>query len=451
MATDWLLRETEAYSLTNGRIAEEALIALRRHVIEPLTSRCVDNEYGGFLVDFDERWRPAGPQDKTLEHASRMTSAFALMARALPGEGYDQLVRHGCAFLKDVMWDAQHTGFFVKVDRNGRPFWDGLKHPHAVTYATEAFLLAQPFLAPGEGRSWAHRAISWLNDVAWDTQHGGYWGSYRRSNERYPDKAFLPTPDGRDVLHNTPGFKELNTLGDAIEMLTVCVEHDLADGCAARLEWLVNLLIDRLSDEGGILSYLYRRDWKPVPDVVHVGLQFQMVHRLVAAAAVTGACEPVTRSRELCDFLLASARHPSGGFCYAVTADGRTWPATGPSTDVRQWWVQLEAVRALHVLAVHEAFDSDARAAYGRRRDEQWQFVRENFFDEKFGGIREVPIEPNLQWRSRLRRWLRRSGASKPHKTHGWKDAIHEVGTFLTLAGLIRHADIERRVMTASR
>ena len=101
----------------NPQIAAEARTALRRHVLEPLVPRCVDREYGGFLVDFDERWRPAGPHDKTLEHASRTTLAFALVDRAIPGEGCDQLVRHGCAFLQGAMWDATHGGFFARVDR----------------------------------------------------------------------------------------------------------------------------------------------------------------------------------------------------------------------------------------------------------------------------------------------------------------------------------------------
>ena len=41
----------------NCMITEQAKDVLRRHVLEPLLSRCVDEEYGGFLVDFDEQWR----------------------------------------------------------------------------------------------------------------------------------------------------------------------------------------------------------------------------------------------------------------------------------------------------------------------------------------------------------------------------------------------------------
>jgi mannose/cellobiose epimerase-like protein (N-acyl-D-glucosamine 2-epimerase family) len=419
----------------NPGIAEQARAALRRHVVEPLVPRCVDREYGGFLVDFDERWKPAGPHNKTLEHVARTTIAFALVDQAMPGEGCDRLVRHGCAFLQGALWDAAHGGFFAQVDRVGRPCWEGLKHPHAVTYTAQAFLLAEPHLPPGEGLLWAHRALSWLDDVAWDPTHGGYWGSFRRDNERYPDRARLPTPDGRDLLGVTPGFKEINTLGDTIEMLTEFVTHGLGGRCADRLAWLVDLVMERLTDPTGVMPYLYQPDWRPVPDVVRIGQQFQMIHRLVAAAAVNRVMGPVARGCELGDFCLASARHPSGGFCFAVTADGRTWPATGPSTDLRQWWVQLEAAHALHTLATHHAIDRDARARYGLARDEQWEFVRDHFFDTRSGGIWELAVEPSTRWHARLPRWLqpRPLRAWPLRKTYGWKDPLHEVSTFLAL------------------
>jgi mannose/cellobiose epimerase-like protein (N-acyl-D-glucosamine 2-epimerase family) len=419
---------------SNSEIADEALAALRTHVLEPLVPRCIDREYGGFLVDFDERWRPAGPHDKTLEHASRTTIAFALLDQALPGEGYDRLVRHGCAFLQEAFWDAHHGGFFARVDRSGQPCWDGMKHPHAVTYAATAFLLAETHLAAGEGRLWAKRALAWLDDVAWDRQHAGYWGSFHRDNVRFPDGARLPTPDGRDVVGLRPGYKELNTLCDSIEMLTIFVAHGVGGSCADRLELLVSLVVDRLSDSRGVLPYLYGRDWRPVPDLLRIGQNFQMIHRLVAVSLMNDAMAPMASARSIADFCLASARHPSGGFCLAVTADGRTWPATGPTTDLRQWWVQLEAVHALHVLATHSTTDAEAAARYSRARDEQWGFLRDHFFDAQRGGIWELPAEPGRRRYVRLPRWLQ----AKPHeprcKAHGWKDPLHEVRTFLALA-----------------
>ena len=417
-------------------IADEARDALRRHVLEPLLPRCVDHEYGGFLVDFDDRWQPAGPHDKSLEHATRTTIAFTVLDRMLPGEGCDRMVRHGCAFLQDVMWDKEHGGFFARVDRSGRPRWEGLKHPHAVTYAARAFHLAESHLPPGEGDAWANRTLAWLDDVTWDDCHGGYWGAFRRDNERYPAGARLPTPDGRDIFGLSAGLKEINTLGDAIEMLADFVERGTTPRCAERLEALVSLVVDRLIDSYGVLPYLYRPDWRPLPDLVRVGYQFQLARHLVLLPAdPRRGAELVARSRQLVDFCLESARHPAGGFCLAVTADGRCWPATGPSSDLRQWWVQVEAVYTLHLLAHHESVEPAARARYRAERDAQWAFVRRAHFDERYRGLRELPIDdlPAGRYGVLLRRlaWQR---PRRPLKSHPWKDTSHEVGVFAALA-----------------
>jgi hypothetical protein len=222
--------------------AAEAREALRRHVLEPLLPRIVDAEYGGFLVDFDERWRPAGRHEKSLEHAARTTAAFALLDEVFPGTGCDRVARHGCAFLRDVMWDHEHGGFFARVARNGVPCWDGLKHPHAVNYSARAFMLAERQLNAGEGRVWAARAAAWLDDVAWDPVHRGYWGAFRRDNVRYAPGTRLPTPDGGDVFGVPPGFKEVNSQGDGIEMLTTLVERGIAGRTSERLAALVDLV-----------------------------------------------------------------------------------------------------------------------------------------------------------------------------------------------------------------
>jgi mannose/cellobiose epimerase-like protein (N-acyl-D-glucosamine 2-epimerase family) len=388
-------------------------------VLEPLVPRLIDHEYGGFLVDFDDKWKPAGPQDKSLEHAVRTTRAFALLDEAYPGCGYDRFVRHGCAFICDAMWDHAHGGFYVRVDRGGQPLWEGLKHPHAVTYAAETFLLAEPYLPPSEGIAWENRALDWLENVAWDPTHGGYWGSFRRDNERYADGAKLPTPDGRDVFGLTPGFKEINTQGDAIEMLTRFEARRPDPRRAARLQWLVDLVTTRLTQPGGILPYRYLRDWRISPDLARVGYQFLMARHLLAATAGKEMPSVVAGVRELVDFCLRSARHPEGGFSFAVTSDGRSWPRSSPWCDQRQWWVQIEAVHVLHVLANEPTLEPADRARYLEARDAEWAFLRDVFFDNRHGGIREFPLE---------------FAAPLPLKMHCWKDPGHEVGALIALA-----------------
>jgi cellobiose epimerase len=415
-------------------IGAEARDALRRHVLAPLMTRCIDREYGGFLTDFDERWQPHGAQEKSLEHAARTTIVFALLAQAMPGQDYERFARHGCAFLQQAMWDDVHGGFYARVERSGRPLWEGLKHPHAVNYVVRAFLLAAPFLQSGEGEAWAVRALTWLDDVAWDEEHGGYWGSYRRNNERYADGAVLPTPDGRDIFGLVPGFKEINTLGDAIEMLAGLEAAFPQRGYEKKLLRLAALFVAGLMQPNGVLPYRYLPDWRPAPDLVRVGYQFQMARHLLAPE-IAGVPRLLEQVREMVEFCFRSATHPAGGYSFAVTADGRAWPATGASTDERQWWVQIEAVHTLHVLGSESRIEPEARERYRLARDRQWAFFRENFFDERNGGIHELPRELPGAAAGKGARWPRqKTHHERGAKSHCWKDASHEVGAFLALS-----------------
>jgi mannose/cellobiose epimerase-like protein (N-acyl-D-glucosamine 2-epimerase family) len=421
--------------MNNAPIARQAQEALQRHVVAPLLSRIIDEDDGGFLVDFDDRWRPVGLHEKSLEYIARTTSAFAQIARAMPGQGYDRYVLHGCSFLQQAMWDHIHGGFFCRVDRIGRPMWEGLKHPHAATYAGRAFLLAEPFLASGEGLVWSNRTLAWLDDVAWDSSYGGYWGSFRRDNQRYADWTRLPTPDGRDVCGLVPGFKDINTHGDAIEFLTCLAERETAGHCIRRLQTLAEIVANQLIQPNGAMPYRYLPDWRPAPDLDRVGYNFQVARYLLSAAALLPTVDAVAEASRLVDFCLSSARHPAGGFCFAVAADGRTWPTRGASSDSRQWWVQIEAVHALHLLANVSPPGSATRTRYRHARDEQWQFVRGAFFDERYGGLHEVAGDSqDRSLRHRLFRLLRSRRCPLALKSHAWKDASHEVNLFLALA-----------------
>ena len=155
----------------------------------------------------------------------------------------------------------------MRVDRSGRPKWDGLKHPHAVTYAGLAFLLAEPHLPPGESGAWAKRALGGSTNL----QTLVLGGSFRRNNERYNDSARLPTPDGRDIMELVPGFKEINTQGDAIALLTCFAERDSGRRHVQRLAAMVDLVANRLVQPNGVLPCRYLSDWRPVPDLARVG------------------------------------------------------------------------------------------------------------------------------------------------------------------------------------
>src|SRR2546425_5055006 len=118
-------------------LADELETALRE-LLEAWYPRCVDQEHGGFLCDFDHRWRPSGDQLKMLEFQARTTRAAARVA-AVPGfEFYREMATHGWEYLRDVMWDRESGGWFRMLDRAGNPLEGRSKHAHGSAYAIGA-------------------------------------------------------------------------------------------------------------------------------------------------------------------------------------------------------------------------------------------------------------------------------------------------------------------------
>ena len=407
---------------------------LRRHVVDCLVPVCRDESYGGFLVDFDDRWRPTGPHVKTLEHVARTTASFARLHRLFPLEGLDALAARGIEYLKDTMWDHANGGFFTAVHRSGEPCYDGLKHPHGHAYVNFALVSATELLPNLEPEKWIGRTMGWLDDVAWDTAHGGYWGSYRRDNTRYEGDTALPTLNGRDPLAVSTGFKEINTLGDSFEMLLMLDARSSVHLNRERLAWMEELVCTRLVRANGAVPYLYHRDWSVALELPRVGYHFQLVRHLLRADALHSSdCALAETALRIVTGALARARHPDGGFVLALAEDGRHWPTAGGLADERQWWVQFEALHAFHLLANHRALATGCQTRFAQCRDEQWRFIADCLLDERYGGVREVPLVSTAPW-LQPRKWAQAwRGRPQAPKTNGWKDPWHEVSCLLSV------------------
>ena len=81
--------------------------------------RVVDYEHGGYLCDFDHRWRGLGPDNKLLEYQARTLRFAARVAHRYPD--LQSAAELGFRFLADIMWDADQGGWYRMVDRRGTP------------------------------------------------------------------------------------------------------------------------------------------------------------------------------------------------------------------------------------------------------------------------------------------------------------------------------------------
>ncbi len=170
--------------------------------------RTIDSEHGGFLSDFDYRWRARGPQHKMLEYQARQTTAAAKGAARFR-ELYDTAL-HGFRYLKENMWDAGYGGWFHLLDRYGKPLEGGVKHGHGSSYAISACVCCYELTTEPVCLELAKTAFDWLEEHAHDQVHGGYFVFYHRdggpilSNEQAGLSGKLRDPVGTPMATRMP-------------------------------------------------------------------------------------------------------------------------------------------------------------------------------------------------------------------------------------------------------
>jgi cellobiose epimerase len=101
-------------------LAEQIDKSIQTELLNKWYPLVIDEEFGGYITTFTFDFKPTGPQDKMIVTQARhvWTSSKAFMDYG-GQEVYKKVADHGLNFLKDVMWDKTHGGFFQLTDRQG--------------------------------------------------------------------------------------------------------------------------------------------------------------------------------------------------------------------------------------------------------------------------------------------------------------------------------------------
>lgn len=404
---------------------EEFKYALRRHVIEAWFPRSLDHEDGGFLCDFDRRWRHCGPHEKLLEFQARHTLFAADAARHFPDDaGLREAALHGFRFMREVLWDAEYGGWYHSVDRSGKPSENQTKHTHGFAYALSACASVYTLTGDEAVRQHAQAAYDWLEQHARDREHGGYFGYLERDGTVIHPTSTNPHHIELDTLGTEVGFKDLNVHSDLLETFALMHRTWGGDQMAARVEEFVEIVADRMvNPTTGSTHFFVTPDWRPLPHLIRVGYQMHSAYRLLLSLGITPRDEQILRmAPRLVDSAVRYARDGNGnGYYYASPG---IFPMEVHDHDIRvrrrTWWVQMEALKAL--LAVSRVAPDPSR--YLQRFEEQWRYLKKHFFDERYGGVYEHGLD-------NVRIWERKFGARLApafitRKGDVWKDASHD-------------------------
>lgn len=394
------------------------------HVVEPWFPRSIDREYGGFRVEFDNRWKPRASRTKLLETQARQTLAAAELSIAFPQmPALSEAVAAGFSFLAGALWDHEHGGWYWCTDRAGKPLRADTKHLHGMAYAVSACFGV--FAATGDRAALelGREGFRWIDSHAHDARHGGYFELLRRDGSVI-DASDADSP-GRDHIGTPVGQKDMNVVSDLLE---VC-----AYGCAIAPDPLLRLRFDEILDltlrhfcAAETPWFFFHRDWTHASTYWRPSNLVQTASRLFEARALVA--DPATLDSaafKLIDYAFANGWDATRRGLLMDCHAGQ--PPTRRQIRTINWWTQIEGLKALE----YALFLAPGHAGRRALKSALAQSLADNFIDRKHAGLYELsrallrPIDRILPTRRR---------AMSLRKGSLWKDCNHEARMLLRLA-----------------
>lgn len=414
--------------------AAEFEAALRNDVIDVWFPRSLDREYGGFLCDFDYRWRSDGPNEKLLEFQARHTRFAAEASQFYPNDNrLRQAVEHGFAYLRDALWDRTEGGWFHRLDRSGQPIEEHTKHTHGFAYAILACVAVYEATGDQTALDLARDGFEWIFRHAHDARYGGYFGYLRR--------------DGTVISSTDASARAIDTINSPLDCKDISVHSALLDTfthlnrcwreakVAEQLAETVDIICKRMTIPLGAHHQYCLADWTPVPHLTRFGHEFYDAFRLLDAAQLLGDKEQIHGvARRFVDHaLLYGLDRRRGGFYYAGPGL-QPLRLQGQPLAVRKKasWVQMGALQAL--LAIHCIAPEELN--YLQHFKAHWRYVQAHFLDRLHGGIYTESLEDLPWWQQYVRRL---APGSIARKGSAWKDSSHDGRALLYCTSVLQN------------
>lgn len=402
-------------------IAEQMEQSIQTELLNNWYPLAVDTLYGGFLSTFTYDFKPTGPQDKMIVTQARHTWTNARASERYPKVAhYRSSARHGFRFLRDVMWDKTHGGFYTLVDRQGMV--NGTDDKTAYGNAFAIYGLTAYYRASGDtaALNLAKRGFAWLEKNSHDSVKGGYFQHLHRNGT--PIRRDGSVPSRSDL-----GYKDQNSSIHLLEAFTDLYAVWPDPLLRTRLAEMLRLIRDTITTPKGNMVLFFQPDWTPVSfrdssrsvvlshrslDHVSFGHDVETAYLLLEASHVLGLKNDgitATVAKRMVDHALRNGwDNILGGFY----DEGYYFPDTTGITiirDSKNWWAQAEGLNTLLLMAIR--YPNDAMH-YEKRYEKLWQYGQTYLIDHQYGDWYEEGLDKEPQRRTAL-------------KGHLWKATYH--------------------------
>ena len=431
-------KEADQKEISTDRlaIADEMEAVLTTGMMDYWYPRCVDEEYGGYLSNFDKEWNQKERQPKFIVTQARHTWASAQMALMYPENPlYLKVSEHGYKFLRDFMWDKEFGGYYTTTNRQGECIEDERFEQTKTAYgnAFAIYGLAAYFEASDDSSALelAIKSFHWLDEHSHDPEFGGYFQFMLRDGT--PQKLGhqgTPPKDQKSSIH-------------ILEGLTALYEVWPDELLKSRVNEMLVLIRDTITTEKGYLNLFFRQDWKPVyytdeefsgGKSKHVFDHISFGHDIETAFLMLEASEAIgiendTRthlvSKRMCDHTINKGWDHETGATYE---SGYYFDDNEEITildSASQWWSCTESFHTMLIMAeLHPEDPINYYDAFAL----SWDYCKKNLIDYENGGwyISGIDQHPS---------------AKDSDKGGIWKGNYHSARSLITCIHILRHEE----------
>jgi mannobiose 2-epimerase len=417
------------------RIAAEMEKSIKTEMLNKWYPQSVDKEYGGFLSTFTYDFQPTGPQDKMIVTQARHVWSNSKASLLYPNiQHYKSSAAHGFKFLREVMWDKTYGGFYQLVTRQGNVKGDSDKTAYGNAFGIYALAAYYESSKNTLALELARKAFLWLENHSHDPVYKGYFQHLQRNGT--PIKRSGTTPSTLDL-----GYKDQNSSIHLLEAFTE-LYHVWPDKLLRqRLEEMLLLVRDKITDPKGYLILFLQPDWKPVSfkdsseaiilkhrNLNHVsfGHDVETAYLMLEASEALGwknNIKTLMAGKKMVDHALQNGWDNNVGGFYDQGYYFKNKKGITIIKDSKNWWAQAEGLNTLLIMSNY--FPND-KMQYFKKFKKLWQYTNTYLIDHEYGDWYEEGLDKEPERKTGL-------------KGHIWKATYHQ---FRALSNCVKNLKI---------
>lgn len=404
------------------QIADEIERSIKTELLNKWYPHSVDSLNGGFLTTFTFDFKPTGPQEKMIVTQARHVWSNSRAAELYPAvKYYKQSAAQGFAFLKNKMWDNVNGGFFTLVERDGKVKNDSNKIAYGNAFGIYACAAYYRASKNPEALQLAKEAFLWLEKHSHDPVKKGYFQHLQKDGT--PIQRDAATPSTSDL-----GYKDQNSSIHLLEAFTELYAVWRDPLLRERLQEMLVLIRDVITNEKGNLVLFFQPDWTPVSfkdsseavilkhrtlDHVSFGHDVETAYLLLEASHALELKNDITTiqaAKRMVDQAIRNGWDNKNAGFFDEGYYFKDKPGLTIIRDSKNWWSQAECMNTLLIMA--DRFPADP-LQYFEKFKQQWKYIQTYIIDHEYGDWYEEGTDTRPQRKTSL-------------KGHTWKATYHQ-------------------------